>query len=522
MTTTTRVWDPLVDAEHYRNPIIHADYSDPDVIAVGDHYYMVASSFNHVPGLPILHSTDLVHWTIINHVIAHYPDKKYDKPQLGCGAWAPSIRYYDGLFWVFFALPDEGIFQCSASEPSGVWSSPHKIVSAKGWIDPCPFWDEDGRCWLIHAFAHSRSGKKHQLQLCEMTRDATCLLDNGSVIYDGAIDCPTLEGPKLYKRNQWYYIFAPAGGVGTGWQCVLRSRSLFGPYETKVVLEQGATAINGPHQGGWVHTSFGEDWFIHFQDKGYLGRVVHLQPMHWQDNDWPIIGQKAIWHGHTIGQPVSEHVCPQTAYGSVPHVPQINDDFRSDTLGLQWQWQANPQPQWYQLCTTGLQLNAYPLPTSHGQSSLYDAPNLLLAKFPSDAFFAQTMVTEYFIQDGDMAGLIVYGTRYAALTLRRSHGCHYLVLLTGWLSDSDVLHPQERLLTQWTHKSVVLRVKQINSFCWFGYAPDKESAGQWLEVPFICSAGKWVGAKTGLFAVTEASSCRGYAIFDDFRVNPIT
>ena len=207
----------------------------------------------------------------------------------------------------------------------------------KGWIDPCPLWDDDGHAYLVHALAASRASVKSILVVHRMSPDGTRLLDDGAIVYDGHAEDPGVEGPKFYKRNGYYYIFAPAGGVAPGWQLALRSRSVWGPYERRVVLAQGRTAVNGPHQGGWVDTPRGESWFLHFQDKGPYGRVVHLQPMQWVD-DWPVIGLQ--------GDPVLSHKKPNVA-GSWPVVtPADSDEFNSPEIGLQWQWAANPKPNW--------------------------------------------------------------------------------------------------------------------------------------------------------------------------------
>lgn len=249
----------------YRNPVIYADYSDPDIVHVAGTYYMVASSFNHIPGIPVLESVDLVNWKLINHVVPRLPAPFFDSVQPGKGIWAPSIRYHDGYYWVFYSMPDHGIFMSKAKSPHEAWSTPHCLTTQKGWIDPCPFWDDDGSAWLVHAFAYSRSKIKHKLQLFQMSCDGKQLLDEGRIIFDGTCSHPTIEGPKCYKRNGLYYIFAPAGGVERGWQTVLRSESMTGPWIAKNVLHQGSTPINGPHQGGWVETSAGECWFMHFR-----------------------------------------------------------------------------------------------------------------------------------------------------------------------------------------------------------------------------------------------------------------
>ena len=253
----------------YKNPILYADYSDPDVVRVGEDYYLVASSFDAVPGPPILHSRDLVNWELTGHVFAEQPPAEvFRKTQHGNGAWAPAIRFHNGEFYVFWSDPDIGIYMAKSRNPAGPWSAPLLVKAAKGWIDPCPLWDDDGRAYLVNALAASRSAMNSILLISSMSPDGTKLLDEGVLVYDGHAQDPTVEGPKLYKRHGYYYILAPAGGVPTGWQLALRSKNIYGPYERKVVLAQGGTAINGPHQGGWVDTPNGESWFLHFQDRG--------------------------------------------------------------------------------------------------------------------------------------------------------------------------------------------------------------------------------------------------------------
>ncbi len=249
---------------------------------------MVSSSFTYLPGIPVLHSRDLVHWRLINYVVRSLPFARYDTPAHKCGTWAPSIRYHEGLFYVYVCLPDEGLFAYTAANPADLWEA-HYCKDVTGWIDPCPFWDDDGSAYLLHAFAASRAGIKSILYLHRMSADGLHILDNGTMVFDGGTENETTEGPKMYKRNGLYYILAPAGGVATGWQLAMRSASPYGPYEVRRVLQQGRSAVNGPHQGGWVDTPYGEDWFIHFQDVGVYGRIPHLQPVRWVDG-WPEMG----------------------------------------------------------------------------------------------------------------------------------------------------------------------------------------------------------------------------------------
>lgn len=267
----------------YQNPILNADYSDPDAVRVGDTYYMTASSFNSAPGLPLLQSKDLVNWTLVGHALPKLvPEQHFAVPRTGAGVWAPSLRHHDGKFWIFYPDPDHGVYVITATDFAGPWSEPHLLLPGKGIIDPAPLWDEDGKAWLIHAWAKSRAGFNNVLTLRSMSSDGRRLLDSeGKVVIDGnkLPGYRTLEGPKLYRHDGWYYVFAPAGGVEEGSQSVFRARRIEGPYEDRIVMEQGETAINGPHQGAWLRALDGKDWFVHFQDRKAYGRVTHLQPM---------------------------------------------------------------------------------------------------------------------------------------------------------------------------------------------------------------------------------------------------
>ena len=408
----------------YQNPILCADYSDPDIVRVGDDFFMVSSSFNHVPALPILHSTDLVNWTIINHVMDELPLPGYDRYQPGKGVWAPSIRWHDGKLWVCFSTPDEGIFICHTEDPWGEWSAPHCLREARGWIDPCPFWDDDGNAYMAHAYAKSRCGIKHRIDVCRMAPDASRLLDDGVEVFNNELMHPTMEGPKFYKRNGWYYIFAPAGGVGTGWQVALRSRSPLGPYEQKIVLHQGNARTNGPHQGAWIDTPAGKDWFFHFQDDGDYGRILHLQPMTWCE-DWPFIGLEQ--NGDGIGEPVESWPLPLPEVDA-PYELTADDDF-SKGLGIQWQWQANPKKEWYTAENGALTLPV--LPCARGESLLWYMPNVLTQMPQARAFTMQTTVTLAADGNGDEAGIAVMGHDYSALALHRGAAGNELVILAA-------------------------------------------------------------------------------------------
>ncbi|HJZ82908.1 MAG TPA: glycoside hydrolase 43 family protein [Pyrinomonadaceae bacterium] len=516
-TNRSRVWVADNGDGTYRNPILHADYSDPDVIRVGDDFYLVASSFNAAPGLPILHSRDLVNWSIIGHALPRQPPLDvFSRPQHGNGVWAPAIRYHNGEFYIFYPDPDYGIYLVKAKDPTGPWSEPLLIKAAKGWIDPCPFWDDDGKAYLVSAFARSRSGIKSLLVVSRLSEDGTKMVDEGALVFDGHEHDPTVEGPKLYKRNGYYYIFAPAGGVEGGWQLVLRSKNIYGPYERRVVLAQGKTSINGPHQGAWIDTPSGESWFIHFQDKGAYGRVVHLQPMKWI-KDWPLIGNNP--DGNGVGEPVLRFQKPGVSRAIQIETPADSDEFDSDRLGLQWQWQANPQPNWAFPSAAYGRLRLFSVPLPPGAKNLWDAPNLLLQKFPAPSFTVTTKVTFSALNEGERTGLIVMGMDYAYVSLQKKQGGLYVS--QAFCRNADKGTPEEAPgEVRADNSSLWLRVIiQENAVCNFSFSNDGKSFTA-IGQAFKARQGRWIGAKVGIFAVGSAPAPEmGYADFDWFRLD---
>ena len=512
----SKVWVADNGDGTYKNPIIHADYSDPDVIRVGDDFYLVASSFNAAPGLPILHSKDLVNWTIIGHVFKRQlPYDVFSKPQHGNGVWAPSIRYHEGEFYIYYPDPDFGIYLTKAKTAAGPWSEPLLIKPAKGWINPCPLWDSDGKAYLVNAMAASRSGVKSILVVSRMSEDGTRLLDEGVMVFDGHDQHPTVEGPKLYKRNGYYYILAPAGGVEEGWQLALRSKSIYGPYEEKIVLARGRSAINGPHQGAWVDTQTGEDWFIHFQDKGAYGRIVHLQPLKWID-DWPVIGLDP--DGDGTGEPVSTHRKPNPGKSWPIVTPQDSDEFNANELCLQWQWHANPGTNWaLPACGLGF-LRLFNVPLPDGYRNFWDVPNLLLQKFPAPEFTATTKVTFTPRTDDEEIGLIIMGLDYANLSVKKKPEGLLLSQTVVKDAESGAKGTEGAALTL-KGNTFYLRVKvSNNAVCTFSYSSDGKTYSPVGEA-FNARKGKWIGAKVGLFAVRTGNTREmGYADFDWFRV----
>ncbi len=513
--TSVGPWVPDNGDGTYKNPVICADYSDPDVVRVGDDFYLVSSSFNCVPALPILHSKDLVNWTIIGHVFDKFPYGNFDVPQHGNGVWAPSIRYHEGEFYVYYGDPDYGIFMAKTKNPAGKWEPLVRVQESKGWIDPCPFWDDDGNAYLAHAWANSRAGINSILTINRMSADGTKLLDEGKLVVDGRDGkYRTLEGPKMYKRNGWYYLLAPAGGVPKGYQLAFRSRNVFGPYEGRIVMAQKKTEINGPHQGGWVELKSGENWFVHFQDRGAYGRVVHLQPVKWVD-DWPVMGIDKDGNGK--GEPVLTYKKPDVGRSYPVMVPQTSDEFDSRRPGLQWQWEGNYRGGWMSLTQRAGWLRLFAMAIPDKGTNLWSAPNLFLQKLPAPEFTVTTKIEFGKLALGEKAGLIMMGASYWYLAVERTDGGARVVKVACRDAAKD-----GKEIQKWSERcagdSLLLRIKMnAGAVCQFSYSADGK---EFIPVgeSFTASAGRWMGAKVGLFseARSEAGQ-RGYADFDWFR-----
>ena len=481
----------------YINPVINADFSDPDVIRVGKKYYMVASDF-HFMGMQVLESEDMVNWQYISQVYRRFDEPGWDSNQhYAGGSWAPAIRYHDGLYYIFFCTPEEGLYMTTAKDPHGPWTPLHLVRRVEKWEDPCPFWDEDGQAYL----GRSRHGAG-PIIVHRMTPDGKTLLDEGVTVYEG----PIAEGTKWLRRNGWYYLIIPEGGVGTGWQTVLRSRNIYGPYERKIVLEQGDTKINGPHQGALVDAPNGSWWFYHFQETPVLGRVVHLQPARWQD-DWPLMGVDL--NGNGIGEPVAKWEKPFGNHQAIPMTNQyVSSDFIDDfdishsslltppsaNLKLAWQWNHNPDDaHWSLLKRKGfLTIDALPA------DSLKACRNMLTQKVVGYLSESTTVVEA----EGDCyAGLFCSGKLFTGIGLSKK----------GVFIEKN---GQRTIIQPGTFPRLYLRITndcEQNRHQYF-YSTDGETYLPACD-PFPMRGGYWKGIRVGLFCYGPD----GKADFDFFQ-----
>lgn len=501
----------------YYNPIISADYSDPDVIRVGEDYYLVSSSFNMVPGLPVLHSKDLLHWKIVGHGLETLPkipsptvkrteqELDYNSPRCGCGVYAPCIRFHDDFYWIFWADPDAGIYRVKSERPEGPWSPPHLVHEAIGIIDPSPIWDGDThRAYLSYAFAKSRCGYNSRIEVREMSWDGTHLINDGITVFDAyqrekfpADRChEIIEGTKFLNRNGFFYIFCPAGSVAFGWQTVLRSRHPMGPYEIRTICESGDSGINGPHQGGLVDTPLGEWWFIHFQDVGTLGRITWLQPSHWHE-DWPIVGIES----HGGGRPVISHTKPLLSKPKSQFVLAKSDDFSSPNLGLQWQFPANINKTSYSLKKEGLVLHAQALPSD----KLEDAGHVISQMFPSACFSVTAKVELRSTDSSVLGGLVALGKICSDLSIVNTGSQYRLALRSNSIELEHKLIPQKPL---WLRMQATGKLPLPYTGAPTSGAIQLRYSFSLNNVDYVdmdytleAHAGTWIGARWGLFCI---------------------
>ena len=461
--------------------IVYSDYSDPDVCEGTDgDYWMTASSFQCTPGLPILHSTDLTHWTLVNYAMPRLkPYCHYDTIQHGCGVWAPSIRRHRDTYYIYYGDPDYGVYMIKTTDPRSGWSEPHLVMEGKGVIDTCPLFDDDGRVYLVNAWANSRAGFNSVLTIRELSADGMHAVSQPVMVYDGQPDGNhTIEGPKLYKRDGYYYILAPAGGVAHGWQVALRSRNIYGPYEQRIVYDQP-----GIHQGGWV-----DDAFICFQEVQPYGRILHRLDVGMRDG-WPMM---------------KAHKAP---------TPRLEYASRY----LPYQWHANYQ-------------DVFGFPTSDGMrvyghrytefGSMWNIPNLYLRKFDQPTFVDTLRTTITAKGTGQESGFIVMGRDYVRLSVELV-GTEFVISEARCQNaDQGGSETRTRLATLPTrtyeagaHRnyecSVDFRIEcKAGGMCHLSYSTDHRRFIP-LATPFQAREGMWIGAKYGVFSISDSNS-RGW------------
>lgn len=415
------VWNPDNQDGTFTNPLMWGDWPDPDVIHVGDDFYMVSTSMHYVPGCPIVKSKDLVNWEMAGYAVERYDeDPKYDM-QGGTlylnGSWAATIRHHNGLFYVGFCTPygwgrEKGNFSmCIAKDPKGPWE---RVIFPEYLYDPGLLFDDDGKVYVVHG--------QGTLYVTELNADARSVKGEKVKIWTDRFKNAHelgggfgMEGSHVYKINGKYYITCPAGGT-EGWQICLRSDNIYGPYEHKLIMNDDSSYPgNGLHQGGMVQLKNGDWWFIIMQDRGAIGRVPHLVPVKWVDG-WPMLGAD--------GKDVITYRKPAVGKTSKVKSPATTDEFNTRTLGLQWQWNHNPDNTKWTLD----ERKGYMRLKASVAKNLKEARNTLTQRVqgPSSEGTVELDVTG--LKDGNVAGFGVFEFPYAYVAVSQEQGARKIIM----------------------------------------------------------------------------------------------
>lgn len=511
-------------AQGYRNPVIPGFHPDPSVCRVGKDFYLVNSSFQYFPGVPIFHSNDLVHWEQIGNVL----DRDSQLPLKGATSWlgiyAPTIRYHDGLFYMITTnVGNGGNFMVTAKDPRGPWSEP--IWLKQEGIDPS-LWFENGRCYMM-------SNPDNTIMLCEINPQTGEQLTPSRPLWRGT-GGRYPEGPHIYKKDGWYYLLISEGGTELAHKLTIaRSRNIYGPYEpnpdnpilTNCCMKGQGMQIQGTGHGDFVQAEDGSWWLVFLAYRNFngsyhhLGRETYLAPVSWPKGEWPVVNG---------GEPIDtlmQAVLPPS--GAVPEQPKSKDGRL--TYGPEWVYIQNPKRKveirenkaWCGVVETNVRLYA-------SQSSLTEnrQPAFYGRRQEDERFTMETVVSpSQNFAEGDEAGLSVYQINDGHLDYfirRTQNGCR--LALRCKLKSIDYIVSEQELPFDPT--SLLLRVRSDGACYYFEYQNLSELTdiledGWHLSGRLDCSlmSTEVAGGFTGVVVGAYASAAReGDDVYADFRL----
>ncbi len=484
----------------YTNPLIFADFPDPDVIRVDSAFYMVSTTMFVFPGVSILKSYDLVNWEYCSNAVERMDFSPcYDLDschRYGHGQWATSLRYHEGLFYLLFITLDEGGLVATARKPEGPWEL-KKLP--RGFYDPGLFFDDDGRIYVAHGY--------NDIRITELDKNLVAIAPDSLVFRGDIRDIrPGLEGTHVYKVNGYYYLYCTYGGWD-GFQVALRSGNIYGPYEEKIVIRDNGNLESGIHQGALVTTPAGEWWSVIFQDGGPFGRFPTLQPVSWE-KDWPMVG----YQGSGVGTWKKPDVGAEYPLTDLP----ASDEFNAIEPGMQWGWNHNPDNEKWSLEERPGFLRLY---TSGVTNDLRFARNTLtqriFAYYSKEDLSAATVRMDLSrMKAGDLAGLTVFQDPYACIAVKKvKDGYQLLMNNNGTVVDS----------VRYSKRYIYLRAVAGygNSKADFYFSTDNRTyrkLGNSLGMKFSLSV--FTGNKFGIFNyATDVNG--GYVDIDWFRTEAV-
>ena len=380
-----------------RNPIIPGYHPDPSVCRVGDDFYLVNSSFQYFPGVPIYHSKDLVNWEQIGNVL----NRESQLPLKGASSWlgiyAPTIRYHEGVYYMITTnVGNGGNFMVTATNPAGPWSEP--VWLTQGGIDPS-LWFEDGKCYMV-------SNPDAGIWLCEIDPKTGKQLTESKLLWQGTGGRHP-EGPHIYKKDGWYYLLISEGGTELAHKLTIaRSRNIYGPYEanpdnpilTNCRMAGQSMQIQGTGHGDFVQAKDGSWWlvFLAYRNFGgsyhHIGRETCLAPVEWREGEWPVVNG-----GNAIDTLMQVRTLPAVPVSKPASRPSFSE------LGPEWVYIQNPVWKNYQFAGGKLRLTA-------SKSSLTEnnGPTFIGRRQESAAFVMETEIDATTLSAGCKAGLTVY------------------------------------------------------------------------------------------------------------------
>jgi beta-xylosidase len=405
------------------NPVIWADVPDPDVIRVGDTFYMVSTTMHLMPGAPIMRSKDLVHWEIISYIFPRLTDSpKYDMHNgtvYGFGQWATSLKYHNGAFYALFAPNDNpggDSYIYTTKNPAGTWT----LVSRMPHFHDSSFlFDDDGRVYVFHGTG----------MLTELNPDLKSIKKDGinmTLFKADSTETGLLEGSRAIKYNGKYYLLMiswPTGGKRR--QVCYRADKITGPYEKQVILESKFGGFSYVGQGTIVDDEAGNWYGMIFQDRGGVGRVLTLSPCKWI-NGWPMIGDDK-------GQVPEKFTLPLPTDNNKQNIVS-SDDFNESSLKLCWQWNHNPIDKAWSLKERRGFLR---LRTSRVADNVYIAPNTISQRMMGPRCSAVVAIDISKMRNGDKAGFAAFNGDAGLLTISRSGNRTALTMQTAVVNFND-------------------------------------------------------------------------------------
>ena len=406
--------------EPIANPMLWADVPDPDVIRVGDTFYMVSTTMHLMPGAPVMKSKDLKNWETVGYIFDRLTDSpKYDLQEgtvYGRGQWATSLKYHKGKFYALLAPNEAGpmgdTYIFTAEKAEGPW---RQLSRMRHFHDCSLFFDDDDRVYVVYGTG----------EMMELKPDLTDVIEGShqQLFQRESDETGLLEGSRMIKHNGRYYLLMISHVYAPGRhrrEVCYRATDIHGPYEKRVILESDFGGMGYVGQGTIVDTEYGDWYGIIFQDRGGVGRVLTLSPVRWLDG-WPMIGDE---QGHV----------PMTMRPLVSGEPKkgivCSDDFSNTKLGLHWQWNHNPADKAWSLSERPGYLR---LKTSRVVETLYLAPNTLTQRMEGPTCSAQVSIDLSHMKDGDCAGFAAFNSETGALTVKKTGK-----RLTLEMSEQDV------------------------------------------------------------------------------------